>query len=94
MEIGSLPRSAIVVLAELVREGPLTPSELVKKSDLAARTVSYALKRLRGHKLCKRLPNLEDMRQPLYFVDKVRLDQLHLDPDRWIAERNVYFRIH
>lgn len=93
MEIASLPRSAIVVLARLEREGPLTPRELIDRSDLAPRTVSHALKRLRTHKLCKRCPNLEDMRQPLYFADKDRIDQLHLELDRWLAERNVYFRV-
>jgi DNA-binding MarR family transcriptional regulator len=93
MKVASLPKSAIIVLAKLAGEGPLTPSQVAAKSNLAARTVSHALRYLRVHKLCKRCPNLSDMRQPLYFADKARIDQLHLDLDGWLAERSIYFRV-
>lgn len=93
MEVARLPRSAIVVLARLAGEGPLTPNQLATKSNLAARTVSHALRCLRINKLCKRCPNLSDMRQPLYFADKTRIDQLQLDLDGWLAERSIYFRV-
>ena len=61
-----LPKSAFVVLDYLVKDGPLSPHDISKKSQLAPRTVSYALRKLIKTRLCKKTANLHDMRRPLY----------------------------
>ncbi|MFW9954908.1 MAG: MarR family transcriptional regulator [Candidatus Thorarchaeota archaeon] len=61
-----LPKSAVIVLRHLVRGGPMCPVEISKTASLAPRTVSHALKRLVNEELCKKIPNLQDMRRPLY----------------------------
>ncbi len=73
-----LPRSAIIVLDRLTSEGPLTPKAISSRVDLAPRTVSFALRKLMGQKLCKKIPNLTDMRQPLYAADMERAKQLRV----------------
>ena len=73
-----LPRSAVIVLDRLTSEGPLTPKDLSNKVDLAPRTVSFALRKLMGQKLCKKIPNLRDMRQPLYLADAEKTKQLRM----------------
>ncbi|MFQ5831662.1 MAG: MarR family transcriptional regulator [Candidatus Thorarchaeota archaeon] len=64
-----LPRSAIVILDRLTHEGPMTPKDLSRRVELAPRTVSFALRKLLRLNLCKKVPNLKDMRQPLYLAD-------------------------
>ncbi|MFW9851244.1 MAG: MarR family transcriptional regulator [Candidatus Thorarchaeota archaeon] len=71
-----LPRSAIIVLDRLTTEGPLTPKDISNRVDLAPRTVSFALQKLMGKRLCKKIPNLIDMRQPLYAADMERAKEL------------------
>ena len=71
-----LPRSAIIVLDRLASEGPMTPKDISKKVDLAPRTVSFALRKLMGQKLCRKIPNLSDMRQPLYLADSKKAKEL------------------
>ena len=71
-----LPRSAIIVLDRLTSEGPMTPKDISKKVDLAPRTVSFALRKLMGQKLCRKIPNLSDMRQPLYLADPKKAKEL------------------
>ena len=61
-----LPKSAVIVLRHLVRKGPMSPVDISQTASLAPRTVSHALKRLLDDKLCKKIPNLQDMRRPLY----------------------------
>jgi len=61
-----LPRSAYIVLSQLARDGPLCPVDISERARLAPRTVSYALRRLTSTRLCKKIPNLIDMRRPLY----------------------------
>lgn len=73
-----LPRSAIIVLDRLTTEGPMTPKDISTKVDLAPRTVSFALRKLMGQKLCKKIPNLTDMRQPLYAADMDRARELRM----------------
>jgi len=73
-----LPRSAIIVLDRLTTEGPMTPKDLSNTVDLAPRTVSFALRKLMGQKLCKKIPNLTDMRQPLYAADMKRAQELRV----------------
>ena len=73
-----LPRSAIIVLDRLQNDGPMTPKDITSKVDLAPRTVSFALRKLMGQKLCKKIPNLRDMRQPLYQADSERARELRM----------------
>jgi hypothetical protein len=93
MKIGSIPRSAMILLDQLVKDGPLTPSDMKERSNLAPRTISYALKHLRKYKLCKMRYNLVDMRQPLYYADRRKIEKFQIDMDRWRTERRIYFRI-
>jgi len=74
----NLPRSAIIVLDRLHTEGPLTPKDISQKVDLAPRTVSFALRKLMGQSLCNKIPNLHDMRQPLYSVDQEKFRELRM----------------
>ncbi len=76
-----LPRSAIIVLDRLTSEGPMTPKAISSRVDLAPRTVSFALRKLMGQKLCKKIPNLTDMRQPLYAADMERARELRMKYD-------------
>ena len=71
-----LPRSAIIVLDRLTSEGPMTPKAISSTVDLAPRTVSFALRKLMGKSLCRKIPNLSDMRQPLYAADMERAKAL------------------
>ena len=73
-----LPRSAIIVLDRLTSQGPMTPKAISSTVDLAPRTVSFALRKLMGQSLCKKIPNLSDMRQPLYAADMERAKALRL----------------
>ena len=70
-----LPRSALIILERLTLEGPMTPKDISVRVDLAPRTVSFALRKLVGLDLCKKLPNLQDMRQPLYLADMKRAEE-------------------
>lgn len=65
----TLPKSAIAVLEKLVDDGPMTPKDITGKVGLAPRTVSFALKKLLGQRIVKKVPNLHDMRQPNYHVE-------------------------
>ncbi|MCK5151763.1 MAG: hypothetical protein KAQ65_07980 [Candidatus Thorarchaeota archaeon] len=76
-----LPRSAIIVLDRLTNDGPMTPKDISSRVDLAPRTVSFALRKLIGQKLCKKIPNLRDMRQPLYLADSEKAQELRMKYD-------------
>ena len=65
----SIPKSARIVLHSLATTGPMSPKEISRKSELPLRTVSFALRRLTSQKLLRRIPNLQDMRQPLYSLE-------------------------
>ncbi len=67
-----LPMSALIVLDFLTKKGPHSPKVISKKANLPLRTVSFALRYLRKGQLCRRIPNLSDMRQPLYMADSDR----------------------
>lgn len=66
---GRSPKSAIAILGTLVNHGPMCPLEICEKLDMAPRTVSFALKQLLGKKLLRKIPNLTDMRRPMYHVN-------------------------
>jgi DNA-binding MarR family transcriptional regulator len=57
------------VLHSLATSGPMSPKEISTKSQLPLRTVSFALRKLMAFNLLRRIPNLQDMRQPLYHLE-------------------------
>ncbi|MDF1537876.1 MAG: hypothetical protein P1Q69_03130, partial [Candidatus Thorarchaeota archaeon] len=59
-------------------DGPMTPKDISNRVDLAPRTVSFALRKLVGQNLCKKIPNLSDMRQPLYLANEDTARELRM----------------
>ncbi len=66
---GRTPRSTFTILSALIVEGPMCPKEISVKLDIAPRTVSFALRKLLSKKILRRIPNLNDMRRPKYYVN-------------------------
>ena len=62
----NLPPSSRTVLQLLDEGGAMTHKELVKKSNLAPRTVRYALKKLKENHLIIEKFNFRDARQIIY----------------------------
>jgi len=60
------------VLQIIAAHGPISPHEICDRVDLSSRTVTLALGTLTQEKICKKVPNLTDMRKPLYLMDNVR----------------------
>ena len=73
-----LPNSAILVLGSLATEGPMTPKTIIEKVGLAPRTISFALRTLVREQVIQKIPNLADMRQPIYHVNMKRVKELQL----------------
>ncbi|MHA1576643.1 MAG: MarR family transcriptional regulator [Candidatus Thorarchaeota archaeon] len=65
-----LPESALQVLGFLTKNGPTPPRDISRKAGIPLRTVSYALRTLLIKKFCHKVPNLGDMRRPLYIADQ------------------------
>lgn len=79
-----ITKSAVIVFFKLAEGGPMCPHEIMQTVGLPPRTVTHALRQLLDKKLCVRIPNLYDMRKPLYRVDKIKakeiereLEQIH-----------------
>jgi DNA-binding MarR family transcriptional regulator len=66
---GRTPKSAIKILGTLANDGPMSPLEISERLNMAPRTVSFALKELVRRQLLRRVPNLLDMRRPMYHVN-------------------------
>jgi DNA-binding MarR family transcriptional regulator len=66
---GRSPKSAMLILGALAHDGPMCPIEISEKLNMAPRTVSFALKQLLKRQLLHRVPNLLDMRRPMYHVN-------------------------
>ena len=66
----------MIILEHLAAGGPMTPKEIAVRSGLAPRTVTYALRELIECKLCRKVPNLADMRKPLYHVNVQKVQEL------------------
>ncbi|NHJ12388.1 MAG: MarR family transcriptional regulator [Candidatus Thorarchaeota archaeon] len=64
-----LTKSQSIVLDLLRKHGKrgVTPKQLMEEISFAPRTVRYALRKLLGKKMIKRIPCLEDMRQWIYL---------------------------
>lgn len=71
-ELADLPPSAKLVHLVLERESPLTQGELVEQTQLSARTVRSALRKLEGRELVDEGVCLKDARKRLYSVDDDR----------------------
>lgn len=78
-----LTKSTLLVLDKLDKDGPMSPQDLAESSGLAMRTVTLALKTLLSGKLCRRIPNLMDMRKPLYHADPEKVRELRLHAEIW-----------
>lgn len=78
MSVLGLPRSALIVLSSLVKNGPMCPKDLCADIGLAPRTVSFALRKLMRSNLLRRIPNLGDMRKSLYVADETRIKELFI----------------
>ena len=88
-----LPRSALIVLDSLRSQGPLSPKQIATQAKLPPRTVSFALKKLIRVNLCRKIPNLQDMRQPLYHLDRDRFMELQQIIDKLRIEAGVMSRM-
>ena len=64
----TLPPSAITVLGLLATRGPLTHKQLVEAAPIPARTVRFALQRLREEGRVLERPNFRDSRQSWYLL--------------------------
>ena len=80
-----LPYSALLVLDVLSSHGPMPPRDISEKANVPPRTVSFALRQLRKMELCRRIPNLQDMRQPLYVVDPAKARAVFMRYGRVVA---------
>ncbi|MFW9975796.1 MAG: MarR family transcriptional regulator [Candidatus Thorarchaeota archaeon] len=86
----SLTKSTLIVLDKLDREGPMCPQDLAKSSGLAMRTVTLALKTLLRGKFCRRTPNLQDMRKPLYYADMEKVQELRRNAEIWRSMAHIH----
>ncbi|MBS3793970.1 MAG: MarR family transcriptional regulator [Candidatus Thorarchaeota archaeon] len=67
MTAESFTEREIVILQGLEEEGPMSPKEISDNLSIPLRTVTRNLRKLRKKNLCKKIPNLHDMRRPLYL---------------------------
>ncbi|UCE10056.1 MAG: hypothetical protein JSW61_13965 [Candidatus Thorarchaeota archaeon] len=87
----NLPESAVIVLGRLL-DGPKSPRELSRSSRLPLRTVSFALRKLMELRLCKKVPDLLDMRKAVYCVNTKRIAELEIRLDQIRAMARLYMR--
>ncbi|MFX0095763.1 MAG: MarR family transcriptional regulator [Candidatus Hodarchaeota archaeon] len=64
-----MSRSIQTIYGTLAQNGRMKPQELSQKTELSARTVRYALQRLRAKELVKRVPDLTDLRSHYYQIN-------------------------
>ena len=86
----NLTKSTLIVLDKLTIEGPMCPAEIAKKGGLAMRTVTLALKTLQSSQLCRKVPNLLDMRKPLYHADHEKVRELQRNVEIWRSMANLH----
>ncbi|MDH4212977.1 MAG: MarR family transcriptional regulator [Candidatus Thorarchaeota archaeon] len=73
-----LPKSALLVLDCLNKQGPMPPRDISKVVKVPLRTVTFALDRLVDSDICQKMPNLDDMRRTLYIVDQEKARAIFL----------------
>lgn len=93
MSLVGLPISALIVFNELATKGPMTPKQIRTEVTLSSRSVSDALKRLTDRSLCRRTPNLHDMRQPIYSADPRKIRELNVDFEQIRAMARMYMKV-
>ncbi|MFX1607214.1 MAG: hypothetical protein ACFFDD_15115, partial [Promethearchaeota archaeon] len=77
---------------KLAKEGPMSPQDVSKSSGLAMRTVTLALKTLLTRKICRRTPNLLDMRKPLYHVNPEKVSELRHSAELMRSMAHMHLR--
>jgi hypothetical protein len=70
MGLESLANSSIIVARDLEMNGPGIPKDLAKRMHMQPRTLSHAIMKLHRLKIVKKIPNLQDMRCPIYAIDE------------------------
>ncbi|MHA1166779.1 MAG: MarR family transcriptional regulator [Candidatus Hodarchaeales archaeon] len=68
VDISRFPKSARKIYRTLKTEGAMKPGIIIQKTELSARTVRYALKKLVDNKVIGRFPDLEDLRSHYYRI--------------------------
>jgi len=86
----NLTKSTLIVLEQLSTVGPMYPAEIAEKSGLAMRTVTLALKTLQSGHLCRKVPNLMDMRKPIYHIDQEKVNELQRNKEIWRSMVNLH----
>jgi DNA-binding MarR family transcriptional regulator len=87
-----LPRSALLVLDQLTKHGPMAPREIASVSRIPLRTVTYALHKLLQQNLLRKVPNLMDMRKQMYHPDNDRIMAIENDINRLRVIVGVHMR--
>ncbi|MFX0061343.1 MAG: MarR family transcriptional regulator [Candidatus Hermodarchaeota archaeon] len=67
-----MSKSIQIIYSTLVMYGMLKPQQISEKTNLSARTVRYALQRLRAKELVKRVPDLSDLRSHYYQISSIK----------------------
>ncbi|MHA1908092.1 MAG: hypothetical protein ACW98Y_12405 [Candidatus Thorarchaeota archaeon] len=88
----NLPKSAVIILDHLKVDGPMSPKQIAAKSQMPARTVSFALRTLIKQKICKKIPNLLDMRQPTYHLNDEMIKDIRSHLKKLQAELGIHLR--
>lgn len=70
----------------------MSPKQISNKANLPARTVSFALKKLMKQSLCRKIPNLLDMRQPKYHLDDERVRNYRSQIKKLQAELGIQLK--
>ena len=70
----------------------MSPKQISNRANLPARTVSFALRKLMKQSLCKKIPNLLDMRQPMYHLNDERLRDYRAQIKKLQAELGIQLR--
>ncbi len=86
----NLTKSTLIVLDKLSNEGPMSPADISKKSGFAMRTITLALKTLLSDHLCRKVPNLLDMRKPMYHVNHEKVNEYHRNREIWRSMANTH----
>ena len=81
------------MLDKLDSKGPMTPKQIRSEVTLSPRSVSDALRRLTDKQICKRTPNLLDMRQPIYSTDPAKIREMKINFDDIRAMTRIYMKI-
>jgi DNA-binding transcriptional ArsR family regulator len=66
IKISPSAKAIIKLLDE--KKSPLSVKNIVEELPYSERTIQYGLKQLRQHRLVKKRPNLQDLRESLYIL--------------------------